>query len=228
MNSSGLPPAAGNAALIFWCRRRDIGMNLLSIKVGTALALLCLIAGTPLAFKELWDYRQIVTDQGKAQATKIEPRSERHRSRRGGPHYHYYAKYEFADEYGVPWHGEQEIDLDLYNILTDSVPDTKIRISYARHDPSLNAIDLNAMRKSSAIPVIIVVVLWALVVILYRAGRRGRREEAGRIQRALEVDHSISAPPPAQSAVRKFGAWRRVPVARTKPPAQQPRSKPSS
>ncbi len=188
-------------------------MSLLATKIGLFLAFACLVAGTPLAFKELIDYRQIVTDEGKAAAIRIEPERKR-KSRKRSPfsdRYRYIANYEFADEYGVTWQGHQDIDRDLYAVLTDSVPDTKVRISYARHDPSKNAIDLNAMRKSSAIPVIVVVVLWAFAVALYFASHRARREDARWVRRALDVDHSISAPPPVQLAPPKFGRWRRSP-----------------
>ena len=179
-------------------------MDFFSSKVSLALALLCLAAGTPFALRGMWDYWEIRADEVKASPARIWTGKSRGR---GG--YRYYANYEFADERDVVWRGRQDIDFDLYNILNDSVPDTKFRISYARRDPSKNAIELDAMRKSSAISVIIVAVAWGFVIAGYYYRRRARVTDAILACRALEVDHSISAPPPAESAPPKFGRWRR-------------------
>lgn len=184
-------------------------MRLLAKRIGLLLAFLCLVSGTPLAFRELWDYRQIVSNLGTAPITKIEAKRWGKRRRLSlYDRYHYRASYEFADEYGVTWRGKQTIDRDLYNFLTDSVPDTKLRISYARHDPAKNAIDLNAMRKSSAVLPLIVLVVWAVVIGMYLLHRREEREGVIRARRALEIDRAIRESAPVQTNAH-LGRWRR-------------------
>jgi len=113
-----------------------------------------------------WQYLLLTTDGATTRilAIKVERQAQMGKNLLGDP-YRYFADYAFADREGRRHSGRQSIDRTLYEALAGGRYAPAIDIRYSRSMPSINAIDLHALRAAFLVLCVLAAMGWAAVIV---------------------------------------------------------------
>jgi hypothetical protein len=113
-----------------------------------------------------WQYLLLTTDGATTRilAIKVERQAQMGKNLLGDP-YRYFADYAFADREGRRHSGRQSIDRALYEALAGGRYAPAIDIRYSRSMPSINAIDLNALRAAFLVLCVLATIGWSAVIV---------------------------------------------------------------
>jgi hypothetical protein len=122
-----------------------------------------------------WQYLLLTTDGATTRilAIKVERQAQMGKNLLGDP-YRYFADYAFADREGRRHTGRQSIDRTLYEALAGGRYAPAIDIRYSRSMPSINAIDLHALRAAFLVLCVLAMMGWAAVIVGASRERRTR------------------------------------------------------
>ncbi len=173
----------------------DRGMRARAGKKGAVLVVAIMSAlATVLAAYDGWQYGLLVTDgvTTRILGIRVERQSQIGKNLIGDP-YRYFADYAFMDASGRRRSGRQSIDRGLYEALAGGRYSPAIDVRYSRSLPSVNTIDLRALRTALSVLCVLATMGWAAVAVGWvrhrrppddegitgpRATRRGRRAAA--------------------------------------------------
>jgi hypothetical protein len=124
-----------------------------------------------------WQYLLLTTDGATTRilAIKVERQAQMGKNLFGDP-YRYFADYAFADREGRRHTGRQSIERTLYEALAGGRYAPAIDIRYSRSMPSINAIDLHALRAAFLVLCVLATMGWAAIIV---GAVRERRMRAG-------------------------------------------------
>jgi hypothetical protein len=124
-----------------------------------------------------WQYLLLTTDGATTRilAIKVERQAPMGKNLFGDS-YRYFANYAFADREGRRHTGRQSIDRTLYEALAGGRYAPAIDIRYSRSMPSINAIDLHALRAAFLVLCVLATMGWAAIIV---GAVRERRMRAG-------------------------------------------------
>jgi hypothetical protein len=128
-----------------------------------------------------WQYLLLTTDGTTTRilAIKVERQAQMGKNLFGDP-YRYFADYAFADREGRRHSGRQSIDRTLYEALAGGRYAPAIDIRYSRSMPSINAIDLNALRAAFLVLCVLATIGWSAVIVGAVRERRSLAQTATR------------------------------------------------
>ena len=122
-----------------------------------------------------WQYLLLTADGATTRilAIKVERQAQMGKNLFGDP-YRYFADYAFADREGRRHSGRQSIDRTLYEALAGGRYAPAIDIRYSRSMPSINAIDLHALRAAFLVLCVLATMGWSAVIVGAVRERRTR------------------------------------------------------
>ena len=122
-----------------------------------------------------WQYLLLTTDgvTTRVLGIKVERRAQVGKNLFGDP-YRYFANYAFTDRDGRRYGGRQSISRDRYEALAGGRFAPAIDVRYSRSMPSINAIDLQALRAAFSVLCVLATMGWAAVIVGALRERRTR------------------------------------------------------